>query len=249
MMPYIKHQLIKAFKEQEASPRTSLAKSFFFANFTTQSTSFTAAHTASGASIHEPLTFTEADTILEPVTAYLNKNLETLSYYLSFDMTTSIVSRLWRALIVFLESVLLPSLYGGLEKDRRILTRRQLSLMDWVVKLLKKFFHHDGLGVSLEVLECYLYNRLTACMALYYVEVGTIAKSCAENTSTTGLKEGVKGRNVELLVRLVRLRVERDEMNIPEDAGHGVFRTNLTGEERGHWKHWIETRIEEMYKF
>ena len=129
--PYTREILTKACKDNEAAPLPN--KSIF---------SLTKAYsnvTASGKSIDAKLTPQEAEEALLPLTEYLDKNLETLCSSLSSKMAQEVIFRTWCDILVILENLLVPQMYGAVERDRRILNTRQLNFVEVALDVSLKF--------------------------------------------------------------------------------------------------------------
>jgi len=120
--PYVREALTKACKDNEAAPLPN--KSIF---------SLTKSYsnlTASGKSIDAKLTPEEAEEALLPLTEYLDKNLETLCSSLSSKMAQEVIFRTWCDILVILENLMVPQMYGAVERDRRILNKRQVNFIE-----------------------------------------------------------------------------------------------------------------------
>ncbi|KAI8843746.1 hypothetical protein BC829DRAFT_363978 [Chytridium lagenaria] len=212
--PYLKEVILKSLKEHEAAPVPS--KSFFTPLLSTVQLSNV---TAQGASIDQSVTSSEADTQLAPLTDYLNKNLEILIASLSTTMAQEVIKRVWDETLTTVERSLIPPLFGQLEKDRRWLNRRQVSMAEWAIRILKDFFHADGheLGLPLKTLENRRYADLSALVAGYHADLPRLRR------------EYEMRKEKELILRLVRLRIEKQE--------------DLTQGEREEGRKWIETQL------
>ncbi|KAJ3203099.1 hypothetical protein HDU67_010392, partial [Dinochytrium kinnereticum] len=216
--PYLKEVLLKSLKEHEAAPIPS--KSFFtpllsgvqYSNMT-----------SSGLPIDQPVTSAEADHLLAPLTDYLNKNLEILIASLSPTMAQEVIKRIWEETLTTLERSLVPPLFGQMEKDRRVLNKRQVSMVEWSVRILRDFFHADGadLGLPVKTLEGRRYVDLTALVSAYHAEMPRLRREYELSL--------LQGREKELVLRLVRLRVEK-----MEDAAVG---------DREEGRKWVEVQL------
>jgi len=130
--PYTREVLTKACKDNEAAPLPnksifSLTKSF--SNLT-----------PSGKSIDAKLTPQEAEEALLPLTEYLDKNLETLCSSLSSKMAQEVIFRTWCDILVILENLMVPQMYGAVERDRRILNKRQINFIEVALDVSFFFF-------------------------------------------------------------------------------------------------------------
>ncbi|KAJ8328778.1 hypothetical protein QVD99_004525 [Batrachochytrium dendrobatidis] len=197
--PYIKEVISKALKDLEAVP----VKAGFFSSLTTavQYSNLTAA----GASIDTSVTELDTDVYLAPLMDYLNKNLEILCSLLSPPMAQEVIKRAWEDALVVIESVLVPGLYGQIESTRRVLNRRQVSLLKWSLSILRDFFHADGqgMGLPMSVLDTRKYVDISHLNECYFNEL-TVLKREYEVSANSG-------RDCGLILRLIRFRFERDE--------------------------------------
>ncbi|KAI8927542.1 hypothetical protein BC831DRAFT_451831 [Entophlyctis helioformis] len=197
--PYTKDVIAKAIKDNEAAQ----VKSTFFSALTapTQYSDKTAA----GVSIDKPITEPEADTALLPLTDYLNKNLETLCASLSPPMAQEVIKRAWEEAIVVVEGLLIPPLYGQIEAGRRVLNRRQVTMAEWALRIIRDFFHADGqgLGLSIKVLDTRKYLELVGLMACYHDDLPALRREY--ELSLQG------GRDKEMVLRVVRFRAEKSD--------------------------------------
>lgn len=139
--PYVREVLTKACKDNEAAP--SPAKSIF------SLTKALSNVTASGKSIDTNLTPQEAEEALLPLTEYLDKNLETLCSSLSSKMAQEVIFRTWCDILVVLENLMVPQMYGAVERERKILNKRQINFIQTALDILFDFFHAEGEGLGL----------------------------------------------------------------------------------------------------
>jgi hypothetical protein len=207
--------LLKNLKDHEAIVLPS--KSFF--------TSMTAptqygTMTSNSIPIHQAVNAQDADASMAPLAEYLNKNLEVLCGLLSPQMAQEVIKRIWNDILGILELALVPKLFGSIERDRRLLNPRQVSMVMWQIKILRDFFHADGegLGLSMDVLQTPQYEAMVELLGIYHQETPLL-----KDTHSTSMKQGQK----ELILRLLRLRMER-----PDQEG--------TPEQREEEKKWFE---------
>ncbi|KAJ3001877.1 UNVERIFIED_CONTAM: hypothetical protein HDU68_006598, partial [Siphonaria sp. JEL0065] len=204
--PYLKEVIVKCVREHEA---VAVSKGFF------QSTVQYTNQTSTGAPIDQLITPKEADVALSPLTEYLNKNLETLCGSLSSSMAHEVIKRLWDEVLIDIEYVLIPPLYGQLETNRRYLNKRQVSLCGWALSILRAFFHADGEALCLpfKTLDNRKYLDINNLMSAYFNELPRIKREYELSF--------VQGREKEMLVRLVRVRIERQEEFTPAEREDG----------------------------
>ncbi|KAI8904792.1 hypothetical protein EDD86DRAFT_212795 [Gorgonomyces haynaldii] len=205
MVPYAREVILKVVKENEAAPIPSKS---FLASLTqaVQYSEFTAANV----SIHTPVSDKEVDEALDSLIVYLEKNLETICANLSQSMSQEVIKRTWDEIVAILESVVLPPLYGTIEASKRLLNKRQLSMVDGVLLALKDFFHADGqdLGLDMDILQSRMYLGLKDSIKLYFVPMPKVMREYE-----LSFREGV---DKEYLLRLIRFNAEKskdDKMN------------------------------------
>ncbi|KAI9310043.1 hypothetical protein DFJ73DRAFT_771599 [Zopfochytrium polystomum] len=216
--PYMKDVLTKAVKEHEAAP---LAPRTFLSTFT--SGVQYSNQTASGVAIDQLVTAEEADIRLTPLQDYLDKNLTLLCSSMSAPMAQAVIKRSWEDSLSTLEHLLVPPLYGNLEKQRRVLNKRQVSMVDHSVKILLAFIHSDGegLGLPIRTLESRRWKDVTSLIASYGLALADLKREYELSLLT--------GREKEPLLRLLRLRFEKQE--------------DLTPAEREEGRRWLETQL------
>ncbi|KAI9318895.1 hypothetical protein DFJ73DRAFT_338207 [Zopfochytrium polystomum] len=207
--PYLKEVVMKSMKEHEAAP---VQQSFF--------SSLTGAvqysnNTASGVSIEKTVTSGEADILLAPVTEYLDRNLSTLTDLMSPKMAKEVVKRLWDEILIVTEHVLIPPLYGQIERDRRVQNKRQVSMAEWTLRIMKEFFYAGGaeFGLSTRQLESRRFLDLSSLISIYWADLAKVKRAYELSVD--------QGREKEHLLRLVRLRVEKQEDFSPGDREDG----------------------------
>ena len=160
--------------------------------------------TVSGASIDVKVPPAEAEQAIAPLTEYLNKNLETLAVNLSTKMAQDVIMATWSEVLNVIDSIMIPPLYGALERDRRFLNRRQLSVAETCLRSLRDFFHADGegLGLPIRVLETVKYLQIQTLMQVYTNDSARIKREYELSL--------LKGQEKTYLLRLLRVRVECD---------------------------------------
>ncbi|KAI8833020.1 hypothetical protein BC829DRAFT_437351 [Chytridium lagenaria] len=205
--PYIKDVVTKSLKEHEAAPLPST----FFAAIT--STIQYSTQTLSGHSITAPVTQHEADALLTPLTDHLNKNLTILYTQLSPRLCNLIIKRIWDDTLVMIETLLVPPLHGLMDRDRRVLNKRQVSMMGWVVTVLGDFFYADGVegGLEIEMVETGRWREVRWVMGLYCEDLMALKREYEVRVG--------EGREREVMLRLIRLRVEKEEDLVDRDEG------------------------------
>ncbi|KAJ1551745.1 hypothetical protein HK096_002450 [Nowakowskiella sp. JEL0078] len=202
LVTYIRTVVMKAVKSEEAAPLptkgflASLTQATILSNFT-----------VAGTPISEPMRKDELENAAQPLNEYLDRNLATLCESLSGKMAHEVIKRIWDEFQSMLIQVLIPPLFGLIERDRRILNPRQISLVDGLIRAMSKFFHADGqgLGLSREILEKNnrKFKQLSGILELYNSDLAVV-KSSYEASVRSGVEK-------EYLLRVVRLKIEKDD--------------------------------------
>jgi hypothetical protein len=116
---------------------------------------------------------------------------------------------------VSIEYILIPPLFGPIETDRRIPNARQLSFIEFSLKILKDFFHADGegIGIPIATLENQKFLDIMTVMSRCGTDLPRLKRECE-----LGIESG---RNKESVLRLVRLLVEKtDSLSLQEKEAH-----------------------------
>jgi hypothetical protein len=147
----------------------------------------------------------EAETLIQPVTEYLDKNLETLAINLSEPMAQLIIAKTWREILVQLEDILVPQLHGNVEKTRRPLNVKQLSMMTKTLKILMDFFHAggEGLGLPMKTLQVTRFKDITTIIKAYQLPTSKLKATYEESVR--------RGTGKSCLLQALRLRVNDAE--------------------------------------
>jgi hypothetical protein len=149
---------------------------------------------------------TEYDVALSisPLLDYFNKNFEMLCERLSGKMAQETIKIIWEELLLIIEYLLIPPLFGPIEKDRRIPCPRQISLTDHMLKLFFDFFHAGGEGIGIEkkALESNRYLDIRTVLSRFGTDLQRLKRECEMAIQS--------GRDKECVMRLVRLLFEGD---------------------------------------
>ncbi|KAJ3124134.1 hypothetical protein HK098_001360 [Nowakowskiella sp. JEL0407] len=202
LTPFCRQVVLKAIKSEEPAP-----KGFFTALTAVPQLSEV---TVGGISIDKEMSHNEVNQCLRPIFDYLDKNLGILCESLSEKMAGEVIKQIWEEMLTTLYHVLIPALYGEIERDRRVLVRRQTSVVQRTLRQLRDFFHADGegFGLAMSVLETRKYREIELVIQAYHNNIERI-KSEYESSARSA------GREKEYLLRLLRLRFDRQE-DLPE---------------------------------
>ncbi|KAI9206279.1 uncharacterized protein BJ171DRAFT_579788 [Polychytrium aggregatum] len=203
--PYVRQVLTKAIKDHEAA---AIPAKTFMSSLTEKKQYSNV--TGTGISIDQVITTSEADAALSPLTDYLNKNLATLCSGLSAAMAQDVIRRTWDETLSIFEHLLVPPLFGQIEKDRKVLNRRQISIISWSISILKDFFFADAEGLPLPVLETTKYEDIMLLCKVYNHDLEALKTECESRF--------LKGDGLECLLRLCRFKIEREEGQDRDDG-------------------------------
>lgn len=177
--------------------------------------------TISGISVDKDSTEVEVDILLEPLTDFLHKNLGTLYSNLPTNLSQEVIRKKWEDFLLIIETILVPNIYSMIEKERRVMNKRQVSILKYVIKVLLDFFHGDGNGLAIRTMQTKRYTDIMGLLSMHHQSI-TILKSEFESSVRDG-------REKMLALRLVRLKYDKlDELD-PSEKEEG--------------KRWIESQL------
>lgn len=167
--PYVKDVFTKIIKSNDTQNTHQLANAYIM--------STSVPLTVSGRVANKSISQEEIDNELQPITDYLNKNLETLSNNLSTKMAQKVILEVWYETLTMLENIMIPQLYGAIERDRKILNVRQISIIESSLNILFNFFNADGdeFGIPKSKLTEYpVYDELKLIIRDYPLRISEI---------------------------------------------------------------------------
>jgi len=170
--PYVKEVYTKLMKSNESQNTVQIANAYIMSNAVPL--------TVSGRVANKEISQVEIDKDLKPITDYLNKNLETLCTHLTSKMAQKVIIEIWNEILGMLESSMIPPLYGAIERDRKILNVRQISIIVFSLDILFDFFHADGdeLGIPKnKLLEYPVYEEIKLITRDYFLSVSELIES------------------------------------------------------------------------
>ncbi|KAJ2993733.1 hypothetical protein HDV02_002096 [Globomyces sp. JEL0801] len=199
--PYASQIITKAIKENEAAVLpsktwlASLTSAVEYSNMT-----------AANKPVDKPASESDAVIALQPLIEYLEKNLETLCNQIPLVMAQEVITRIWADSLVIAINLLVPPLFGN--HVQRHLNVRQTSMLKICISILRDFFHADGaeLGLSLKVLDTQTYKDLSELLDIYHLDVVKVKREYDLSM--------ISSNDKELLLRLVRLRTEKDSEDL-----------------------------------
>ncbi|ORX51376.1 hypothetical protein BCR36DRAFT_40220 [Piromyces finnis] len=166
--PYIKDTFTKIIKKNDSQNNVQLANVYTYN---------VVPLTISGRIANKPISQDEIDKELQPITDYLNKNLETLCNNLSTKMAQKVIIEIWCEVLSMLETSMIPQLYGAIERDRKFLNIRQVSIVKSSLEVFFDFFHSDGdeLGIpKSKLLEYPVYDEIKLISRDYHLKISEL---------------------------------------------------------------------------
>ena len=161
---------------------------------------------------------------MQPITTYLNDYLAALSTQLYPRLFKTLMKNLWKTIVVTVQDLCVPSLYGHslaimrLEGRHEPLSRRQVNMISACVQVLREFMYADGSDHGLsyqqlvtanqdhQILETVLNNYCKSTESLKHEiekELTMKVNDAAETSETIHLKQA----NVDAILRILRLRL------------------------------------------
>ncbi|KAJ3258354.1 hypothetical protein HK103_003642 [Boothiomyces macroporosus] len=199
--PHTKDVLTKAIKDNEAAviPETSWIKSLTAAVQYSDKTN-------AGHSINAPVSENDAVVALQPLIEYLEKNLETLCSQIPKEMAQEVISRIWVDSLLVASNSLIPPLFGL--HSQKVLNVRQVSMIKTCIAIIRDFLHGDGgeFGLPFSTLDSPLYQDLRELISMYHFEFEKLKREY--ELSLLG------GKDKETILRLVRLKAEKDSTEL-----------------------------------
>ncbi|KAJ1568380.1 hypothetical protein HK096_006701 [Nowakowskiella sp. JEL0078] len=164
----------------------------------------------------EPVTLEEVQTDLTPILDFVDVNLSALMDNLSADTAFDVAKSLWDAVLIVLESLVVPTLsdevlsenagmVGVEQKEKKAWKKRRIAFLENVLLLLRGYFNSEGDGIPHEELKTLRYLAFKEILNNYFktpVELMGIFKT---------LEKGDKSR--EWVLKILKLRGERKFVN------------------------------------
>ncbi|TIB94728.1 hypothetical protein E3Q19_00111 [Wallemia mellicola] len=114
----------------------------------------------------EVLTDEEIEEAIGPLFDYFDANFAVLASTLTDTAKITVMSRVWKAVLLTIEELLVPPLSANLS-DMRPLPDKEVDIVFKWLQSLRLFFHADGEGLPLEMLQNQKYNEIVS-IRLYY---------------------------------------------------------------------------------
>ena len=123
-------------------------------------------------SIAPQTTAADIENALQPLFAYFDENFATMKTTLTDATMVAVMTRLWKEVLMAIESLLVPPL-SEKPSDKKALTEREIDVVYKWLQLLCDFFNardEDGevLGVPAEVLRSPKYHELASLNFFYF---------------------------------------------------------------------------------
>lgn len=205
MCPFVRAHLQKALKVQEAVPESKGWLSFSSNAVTTSGPGNRM--TAAQQSIDTEMQRCLVEDAVADLTDYLDSNFGVLCVHLATNNAQEVIKLLWQEILVIIEGILLPQLYGTMEKDRKRFNKRQLSFASQAMDVLCDFFHADGegLGIPMSYLQGPRWKSLKVVLSLMAPPMNLLRiKRELDINKLSNKAGGVR----EQLLRLIRLVIE-----------------------------------------
>lgn len=124
------------------------------------------------------LSNTEMEAAIEDLMQYLDNNFKVLDQSLTRSAFELVMMKLWRYVLVCLEDIVIPPLFGGPLKNFRPLPENGLDVVYKWLGFLKDTFSGDGGGLSEEELQTPLYHELLSVRFFYFDSVEELIREC-----------------------------------------------------------------------
>ncbi|CAN6608867.1 hypothetical protein TRVA0_004S00320 [Trichomonascus vanleenenianus] len=147
------------------------------------------------------LTSVEIEDSLNPLFDYLNENFATLAQGLTKEMRLKVMTQTWKVVLHTIESLLLPPLSDKRTSQHQLTAAEADIVFTWL-SAMRDFFHHDGAGPSLEVLQSQKYQELMTIPVYYDLSTSEL-KQESEKLSSLSFKS-LQERNYFAIPEMIK---------------------------------------------
>lgn len=143
---------------------------------------------------------------LEPLYDYMNQNFRVMNETLTEEAMTTVMSRIWKEILLTLESLLFPPI-SDKPSSQRPLAERDLDIIDkWMDSLLHFFSDFDRTtgqahGVSLDVLKSPRYHELMNGRYWYHFDTASLIRVSQDIIAAVMKKKQAARNNRPLSLR------------------------------------------------
>lgn len=143
----------------------------------------------------------EIEDSLNPLFDYLNENFSTLAHGLTHEMRIKVMTQTWKVVLNTIELLLLPALNDKRTTQTQLTAAEADIVFTWL-SALRDFFHHDGAGPSLEVLQSQKYQELMTIPVYYDLSTAEL-KQESEKMSSLSFKS-LQERNYLMIPEMIK---------------------------------------------
>ncbi|KAI9351299.1 hypothetical protein BDR26DRAFT_850830 [Obelidium mucronatum] len=173
--------------------------------------------TASGVFVDVPVLRSDAEAFFAPLTQHIQRILDALN---KLPIIHDLVCQMWKEVLSIVEHAMVVPLEGHFELNRQILNKRQVSQCEFFLIILHDLFrgYTDKPG---QVLDTARFEELNSLFSVYHGYFSRIQMDYEMSIR--------QGREKVLLLRLVRLRLDKQE--------------DMKAEERLQVRQWFELQM------
>lgn len=128
------------------------------------------------------LTPEEIEDFLNPLFDYLNDNFAILARGLTEELKIKVMTQTWKVILQTIEGMLLPPLSSKRTPQQQLNSNEADIVFTWL-GALKDFFHHDGAGPSMEILQSQKYQLLVTIPVYYDLSTPELKKESEKMSS------------------------------------------------------------------
>ncbi|KIY65186.1 hypothetical protein CYLTODRAFT_357221 [Cylindrobasidium torrendii FP15055 ss-10] len=172
----------------------------------------------------EELTDVEIEAAIAPLFDYFDANLQTLNEYLSDTAKEKVMTRVWKEILVVIESLLIPPL-SEVKSEMKPLSDKEVDIVFKWLKFLRDYFYANGEGpVPLEVLQNQKYRDVLSIRLYYDWHTDELMEECVRMmqqslSSTPTMKK--RAKSVYQQRNLGTIRSRKKEKREEKEVGNG----------------------------
>ncbi|KAI1003854.1 hypothetical protein K3495_g4356 [Podosphaera aphanis] len=147
----------------------------------------------------QPLTQIDIENALKPLFTYFDENFAIMKETLTESSMVMVMNRLWKEVLLALESLLVPPLSDKLSSQRP-LTQQEMDIVFKWLELLFEFFHArddrtgEAMGVPANVLKSPKYHELASLNFFYFDTTDNLIR-ISERMATASAQRANQNRN------------------------------------------------------
>lgn len=141
----------------------------------------------------------EIEAALSDLFDYLGECLKTMNEYMNRPAFTATVEIVWDQVLEALQNILLPSMKVTPSRKKPVPAAGMEVVFKWL-KFLKDFFHANGEGLSLELLENDRYREFCKIRTFYNLDTDKLIRECERCVLVKRSSEHDSSADIQLII-------------------------------------------------